>query len=233
VAGSRRAEILRLVLAFLMLALAASSTANAQPRHPGFVDVVDAVPGVVVDMRYFGEQNFIGRRVEGYEAPRCLLTVQAATALAQVQRDLAPGGIGLKVFDCYRPERAVAHFVRWARNIADQSRKAEFYPQVDKQTLFRDGYISVRSGHSRGSTVDLTLVSLRDGGELDMGTPFDFFDRRSWLSDRTISAGAMANRRLLGTAMQRRGFYGYAKEWWHFTLANEPFRETYFDFPVR
>jgi zinc D-Ala-D-Ala dipeptidase len=217
----------------LLIAALCTGAANAQTPHAGFVDASVVVPGLAVDMRYFGEHNFVGRRVDGYEAPRCLLTTQAATALAQVQRDLVTSGIGLKVFDCYRPERAVAHFVRWVRSIADQNRKAEFYPHIDKQTLFRDGYISARSGHSRGSTVDLTLVSLGDGRELDMGTPFDFFDRRSWLSDRSVSPAAIANRRLLATTMQRRGFYGYSKEWWHFTLANEPFRETYFDFPVR
>jgi zinc D-Ala-D-Ala dipeptidase len=229
--GSRRAEILRFILSLLIVALAGA--ANAQPRDPGFVDAVDVVPGLLVEMRYFGVHNFVGRRIDGYEAARCLLTREAAAALARVQRDLAPRGMGLKVFDCYRPERAVAHFVRWARNIADQDRKGEFYPNVDKQTLFREGYISVRSGHSRGSTVDLTVVRLGDGREVDMGTPFDFFDRRSGLSDRSVSPEAIANRRLLAVAMQQRGFYGYSKEWWHFTLANEPFRDAYFDFPVR
>jgi D-alanyl-D-alanine dipeptidase len=137
------------------------------------------------------------------------------------------------VYDCYRPERAVAHFVRWARNLGDVKMKAEFYPQVDKSTLFRDGYIAARSGHSRGSTVDLTLARRADGKDLDMGTPFDCFSPRSWPSDRTVSSEAQSNRTLLTQSMRRRGFQPYDKEWWHFTLRHEPYPETYFDFPVR
>jgi D-alanyl-D-alanine dipeptidase len=191
------------------------------------------VPGLRVEARYFGTHNFIGRPIDGYEANKCLLARQAAAALAEVQRDLAVRGLGLKAFDCYRPARAVAHFVRWARDLNDQARKAEFYPDVDKRTLFHDGYISARSGHSRGSTIDLTLVRLADGRELDMGTPFDFFGTQSWLADRSVSASAQANRLMLAAAMQRRGFRAYEKEWWHYTLRNEPYPDSYFDFPVR
>ena len=147
--------------------------------------------------------------------------------------DLEPRGLTIKVFDCYRPERAVAHFVRWARNLGDVKMKPEFYPHVDKSTLFRDGYIAARSGHSRGSTADLTLARRADGKELDMGTPFDFFSPRSWPSDNSVSAEAQANRALLAQAMQKRGFRPYDKEWWHFTLRHEPYPETYFNFPVR
>jgi D-alanyl-D-alanine dipeptidase len=215
--------------AFLLV----SATGFAQTRHPGFANVADMAPSIVVDMRYFGERNFVGRHIDGYEQPVCLLTRAAADALANVQRDLAPAGLGLQVFDCYRPVRAVANFVRWGRDLSDQRMKREFYPDVDKRNLFRDGYISNRSGHSRGSTVDISLVRLADGAELDMGSPFDFFGTKSWPSDRTVSEEARANRRLLAMAMQRRGFRPYDKEWWHFTLAREPFPETYFDFPVR
>jgi D-alanyl-D-alanine dipeptidase len=154
-------------------------------------------------------------------------------ALAAVQRDLAERGLALKTFDCYRPQRAVAHFVRWAQNLGDVRRKADFYPDVDKRDLFREGYIAERSGHSRGSTLDLTLVRRANGVELDMGSPFDFFSPKSWPSDKSVSAQARANRALLAEAMTRRGFKPYDKEWWHFTLANEPFPDTYFDFPVR
>lgn len=220
------------VFALLIAALSASDAA-AQSRHSGFVDTAEAAPGLRVELRYFGDHNFIGRRIEGYEAPVCLLTKQAAAALAMVQRDLALAGFGLKAFDCYRPARAVAHFVCWTRDLADQSRKAEFYPAVDKRNLFREGYIAARSGHSRGSAIDLTLVGLADGRELDMGSPFDFFGKRSWLADRTVSLEAQANRRLLALAMQRRGFRPYSKEWWHFVLRNEPYPNSYFDFPVR
>jgi D-alanyl-D-alanine dipeptidase len=221
------------------IALAAAFVA-AQVRAEGtmpaaFVDAAEIVGGLVVDMRYFGADNFVGTRIEGYEQPRCLLTRQAAEALALVQKNLGTRGLGLKVFDCYRPARAVAHFIRWARDPADQKRKAEFYPDVDKRDLFRLGYIATRSGHSRGSTIDLTLVHL--AGEkplpLDMGTRFDFFGRQSWPSARSVGEAAQANRALLAAAMRRGGFVPYDREWWHFTLANEPFPHTYFDFPVR
>jgi D-alanyl-D-alanine dipeptidase len=219
---------------FAAALLLVSATALAQQtRHPSFANIADSVPDIVVDMRYFGERNFVGRRIDGYEQPVCLLTREAAHALANVQRDLVPTGLGLKVFDCYRPARAVASFVRWGRDLGDQRMKSEYYPDVDKRKLFRDGYIAARSGHSRGSTVDLTLVRLSDRMDLDMGSPFDFFGTKSWPSDRTVSADARVNRRLLAAAMQRRGFRPYDKEWWHFTLSREPFPETYFDFPVR
>lgn len=208
-------------------------TAVAQTRPSSFVDAASVVPNLVLDMRYLGSDNFVGRPIDGYEKPVCYLTREAATALAAVARDIEPQGLAIKAFDCYRPVRAVAHFVRWAQNLADVARKAEFYPDTDKRDLFREGYIAARSGHSRGSTLDMTLVR-RDGGrELDMGTPFDFFGPRSAPSDTSVSAEARANRRLLADAMRRRGFIPYAKEWWHFTLRGEPFPDTYFDFPVR
>ncbi len=208
----------------------------AQPAHaqapPGFVDAAAAVEGLAVDMRYFRDNNFVGERIDGYERPRCLLSQPAANALAAVARDLAARGLRLKVFDCYRPQRAVAHFVRWAQNVDDTRRKAEFYPEVDKRDLFKEGYIAERSGHSRGSTVDLTLIRRADQRELDMGSPFDFFSPKSWPSDKSVGIEAQNNRARLAEAMVRGGFRPYDKEWWHFTLADEPFPETYFDFPV-
>jgi D-alanyl-D-alanine dipeptidase len=223
---------LHAALAFVLLLPAQPAQAQAPPP-PGFVDGAAAVDGLVVDMRYFGENNFVGERIDGYERPRCVLSAAAANALATVQRDLAAHGLGLKVFDCYRPQRAVAQFVRWAQRIDDVKRKREFYPDVDKRDLFKEGYISERSGHSRGSTVDLTLVRRADGRELDMGSPFDFFSPKSWPSDTSVGGEAQANRALLAAAMTRGGFRPYDKEWWHFTLVNEPFPDTYFDFPVR
>jgi D-alanyl-D-alanine dipeptidase len=220
-------------LAAILLTIASAAFAQPQQRPSDFVDAATVAPGLSVEMRYFGSHNFVGRPIDGYERPVCLLTRQAATALVQVGRDLAPQGLALKVFDCYRPAKAVAHFVRWARNLNDIARKPEFYPDVDKRNLFRDGYIAARSGHSRGSTVDLTLVRLSDGKELDMGTPFDFFSPRSWPSSRQVSADAQRNRALLAKIMRRRGFIAYDKEWWHFTLRQEPYRDSYFDFPVR
>ena len=226
----RAASLKAPVLALFGLLLT-GSLLNAQTRPPSFADAAAVIPDLVVDMRYFGAANFVGTRVDGYEAPVCLLTHQAVTALAAVQRDLRPRGLGLKVFDCYRPVRAVRHFVRWARD-PDTGTKAEFYPHVAKGNLFREGYIASRSGHSRGSTVDLTLVTLPGGDELDMGTPFDFLSPQSGQGGR-VSAEARANRKLLADAMRARGFIPYDKEWWHFTLRNEPFPNSYFDFPVR
>jgi zinc D-Ala-D-Ala dipeptidase len=210
----------------------AGAPASAEDRPAAFVDAATVVPGLVIEMRYAGTHNFVGRRIDGYAAPHCLLTRPAAAALAEVARDLAPRGLAVKAFDCYRPTRAVANFVRWARDLNDTAGKAEFYPRVDKSTLFRDGYISSRSGHSRGSTIDMTLVHTGDG-ELDMGTPFDFFSPLSWPSAAGVGAEAKANRALLAAAMTRRGFRPYVKEWWHFTLGGEPFPNTYFDFPVQ
>jgi zinc D-Ala-D-Ala dipeptidase len=206
--------------------------AFSQERPAAFVDAATVVPDLVLDMRYAGSHNFVGRPIDAYEAPRCLLTKAAADALAEVARDLAPQGLVLKVFDCYRPTPAVANFVRWAHNVDDIVGKKEFYPDVDKRTLFQSGYISSRSGHSRGSTVDLTLARV-DGHELDMGTPFDFFSPLSWSAAGSISGEAKANRALFAAAMHRRGFRPYAREWWHFTLSPEPFPAIYFDFPVR
>jgi D-alanyl-D-alanine dipeptidase len=214
-----------------LISLLPAAVATAQPA--GFVDAATVVEGLVLDLRYFGDHNFVGRRIDGYEAPRCYLARQAALSLAAVQRDLAAEGFGLKVFDCYRPTRAVAHFVRWARDGADVKTKSEFYPRIDKRDLFREGYIASRSGHSRGSTLDLTLVRREDATELDMGSPFDFFGPISWPSSAMVSRPARENRERLANAMRRRGFRPYEREWWHFTLRGEPFPNTYFDFPVR
>jgi D-alanyl-D-alanine dipeptidase len=227
-------SFLRLILG--LASLCAVLPASAGERSPDFVDASELVPGLVVEMRYAGEHNFVGARIDGYRRRLCLLTRPAATALADVQRDLAERGLGLKVFDCYRPSRAVAHFLRWAEDLADQRRKEEFYPDVDKRDLFKDGYVAARSSHSRGSTVDITLVR-RDGDnpaiEVDMGTPFDLFSPRSWPTDKGVSADAQTMRALLAAAMTKRGFKPYDKEWWHYTLGDEPFPDTYFDFPVR
>jgi zinc D-Ala-D-Ala dipeptidase len=220
-------------VALALLVLSGQAAAAQAPLPSGFVDTAAVADGLAVDMRYFGNNNFVGERIDGYEHARCLLSAQAGLALAAVQKNLAARGLGLKVFDCYRPQRAVAHFVRWAQKVDDVRRKSQFYPDVDKRDLFKDGYISERSGHSRGSTVDLTLVRRADGRELDMGSPFDFFSPKSWPTDRSVSVEAQKNRALLAEAMAAGGFRPYDKEWWHFTLVNEPFPETYFDFPVR
>jgi zinc D-Ala-D-Ala dipeptidase len=219
----------------LCLVLAAAfgmQAALAQERPSAFVDAATVVPGLIVEMRYAGSHNFVGRPIDGYEAPRCLLSQAAAAALAEVARDLSSRGLHIKVFDCYRPMRAVMNFVRWARDLNDTAGKVEFYPDVDKRTLFRDGYIASHSGHSRGSTIDMTLTN-DDGRELDMGTPFDFFSPKSSPADPTVTPEQHTNRMLLAAAMRRHGFRPYDREWWHFTLRGEPFPATYFDFPVK
>ncbi|GJD54647.1 D-alanyl-D-alanine dipeptidase [Methylobacterium dankookense] len=195
------------------------------------MDATRVVPGLVAEIRYAGSHNFVGRPIDGYEAALCLLTHRAARALARAQAALARDGYGLKVFDCYRPRRAVADFVRWARDPAALAGKDEFYPEVDKRDLFRLGYIAEASGHSRGSTVDLTLVDKATGNEVPMGTPFDLFSPRSG-EGAEIPPAARANRARLKAAMGRAGFSPYAQEWWHFTLRDEPHRGPGFDVPV-
>jgi D-alanyl-D-alanine dipeptidase len=210
-----------------------SSDRNAPPD--GFVYLDGAVPGIVVELRYFGSDNFVGRRVDGYGHNRTILSAPAAKALAGVQASLGPFGLGLKVFDAYRPQRAVDHFVRWAKDLDDRKTKAKFYPDVAKKTLFKEGYIAAKSSHSRGSTVDLTIVYKDADGkmrELDMGSPWDFFSPISWPTSMAVTAQQCANRALLQSVMTAHGFASYEQEWWHFTLKNEPYPDTYFDFPL-
>jgi D-alanyl-D-alanine dipeptidase len=222
-----------LVLAVSLVAGCAHAQAPDEMDSSGFAYAERMIPGLLLDMKYVGDDNFLGRPVAGYAAPSCLLTTDTVVALARAQQRLQEFGLGLKVFDCYRPKRAVADFVAWAKDLSDQSRKAEHYPNVDKTRLFDLGYIAERSGHSRGSTVDLTLVDARDGKEVDMGGQYDLFDTASWPSDQTVSTQARANRMLLQDVMGEAGFKPLKEEWWHFTLRDEPYPQTYFDFPVR
>ncbi len=228
---------MRMFLAGLLAVIGGCATPPTQigaaQGREAFVDAASVAPGLVVDMRYFGAENFIGRPIAGYEAPVCLLSRQAGEALGRVQAKLKTFGLGLKVFDCYRPSQAVADFVVWAKDLSDQARKAVQYPNVDKSRLFELGYIAEKSGHSRGSTVDLTLVDLATGAEIDMGSGYDLFDTLSWPSDPRPSAQARANRLALQAAMTGEGFRPLKEEWWHFTLNGEPYPETYFDFPVK
>ena len=211
--------------------VAAQDERKPAPLPDGFVDVAATVPGIRIELRYRTEDNFVGTRIDGYEANRCLATRETAVALAKVQAELESFGLGLKIFDAYRPQRAVDHFVRWAKDLADTRTRAEYYPHVAKEHLFPT-YIARRSGHSRGSAVDVTLVS-RDGEELDMGTPFDFFDPSSAAKHAGVPAAQRAHRLLLHAVMRSHGFKGYKGEWWHFSLVKEPFPETYFDFRIR
>jgi D-alanyl-D-alanine dipeptidase len=233
-AGSRR--IRARVGAALAAAAVAALAACASGPQPSFVRLADLAPGISQEMRYAEADNFVGAPIDGYERPVCLLSAETAQALAAVQQELVQEGLGLRVFDCYRPARAVAHFAHWARDLSDQHTKPEYYPRVDKTQLFAEGYIAERSGHSRGSTVDVTLVGHRpDGGlvELDMGTPFDLFDPRSATASPEVSEVARANRVRLREHMERGGFRNLPQEWWHYTLADEPYPDRYFDVPVR
>lgn len=230
----QKSDSLRLPLSVLLLGLALTvSAANeSADLHRDFVDIQQAIPGIEVDVRYFGEDNFVGAPIDGYGAARVYLTRAAADALGSVQKQLSQFGLGLKVFDGYRPQVAVDHFVRWAQDLNDTKMKQRYYPAVDKQNLFRDGYIAERSGHSRGSTVDLTITTLASDEELDMGTGWDFFDVMSWPSSNRVTAAQAANRMRLRTIMLENGFRPLQEEWWHFTLENEPFPDRYFEFEI-
>jgi len=194
------------------------------------VRLSDVDETITQDSRYAGSDNFMGRPVRGYHAPEIMVTLEAAEALAAAQKGAKAQGLSLLVFDGYRPQRAVDHFVEWGADLADTLNKAAYYPNVPKAELFERGYIAERSGHSRGSTVDLTLT--RDGLPLDMGTPFDFFDELSHTENPASTPEAMANRMLLRDIMTAAGFRNYVNEWWHYTLVNEPYPDTYFNIPV-
>ena len=198
----------------------------------GFVLLADFVPGVIQEIRYYTTYNFIGDRIHGYEEPCSLLTVEAARALKAVAGELLVQGYRLKIFDAYRPACAVKHFVLWGIEDQDIRMKPYFYPSLEKQALFSEGYIASKSSHSRGSALDLTLLDMRTGKELDMGGPFDFFSELSHPDFRGITDEQYANRMILQRVMVRNGFEPYECEWWHFRLANEPYPDTYFEFPV-
>lgn len=225
--------LLQICVPLLCLLFALSSLAGKLPDN--FVYIEDLIPDIRSEIRYFSENNFVGQRIDGYEKPECVLTKKAALALQEVQAELKSFGLGLKVYDCYRPQRAVNHFVRWARDLDDTRMKHQYYPDVDKKNLFKDGYIAEKSGHSRGSTVDLTIVPLEpdDAMELDMGTKWDFFGPESWPSSLQVSAVQRVHRMLLHLVMTKHGFNPLMEEWWHFTLADEPFPDSYFDFVVK
>ena len=198
----------------------------------GFVLLADFVPNIIQEIRYYSTYNFIGERIDGYEEPCALLTLEAARALKSVSSELFVQGYRLKVFDAYRPATAVKHFVLWGIEDQDIRMKPYFYPDLVKQELFSRGYIAKQSSHSRGSAVDLTLLDMRTGKELDMGSPFDLFSEVSHPDYKGITEEQYHNRMILRRAMMRNGFLPIDCEWWHFSLKNEPYPETYFEFPV-
>ncbi|MCW7941154.1 D-alanyl-D-alanine dipeptidase [Streptomyces hygroscopicus] len=250
-----------LVTAFAALLAVASASATAratpEPKAPeDFVALRSVDRTILQEIRYFTPHNFVGERIDGYRQPLCILTRPAAEALHKAQTKLLRKGYTLKVYDCYRPQRAVDHFVRWAKDLDDRRMQTEFYPQVDKTRLFADGYIAAKSGHSRGSTMDLTIVRLPAGptrpyvpGEplvpcyapkserfpdnsVDMGTGFDCFDTLAHTDDPRIVGEQRADRQLLKGTLEGLGFVNLAEEWWHYTYKPEPYPDTYFDFPV-
>ena len=198
----------------------------------GFVLLADYVPGIVQEIRYYSTYNFIGDRIDGYEEPVALLSVEAARALKAVSGEMNVHGCRLKVFDAYRPACAVRHFVLWGIEDLDLRMKPYFYPDLPKQELFERGYIASKSSHSRGSAVDLTLLDMKSGKELDMGSPFDLFSEISHPDYKGITQEQLDNRMLLQKVMVRNGFQPIDCEWWHFSLQDEPYPDTYFEFPV-
>ena len=210
-----------------------SATIESRDSIPeGFTLVSELIPDVILEIRYYSTYNFVGQRVDGYYAPVAILTNEAASALSKVNDELKAKGYRIKIYDAYRPQRAVNHFIRWAENVEDTMMKAIFYPEVPKSELFEREYIMARSGHSRGSTIDLTLLDMQTGKELDMGGPFDWFGELSHPDYTDITEEQKANRMLLRAAMLRHGFVPLESEWWHFTLKDEPYPDTYFDFPI-
>ena len=185
-----------------------------------------------ISIRYFSNNNFIGRPIPGYYANKAFLTREAADALLLAQRDFIKQGYRLKIYDAYRPQTAVDYFSAWAADLEDSQNKSQYYPNISKSQLFADGYIAAKSGHSRGSAVDLTLLEIESGNELDMGSPWDFFDPISWVENNQITDQQRANRKLLASVMIIHGFKPLKEEWWHFSFTEEPFPETYFDFPI-
>ena len=242
------------ILAMLAVVLLSSCVTTRDAAPAGFVRLAEAVPDVILEIRYYSTYNFVGDRIDGYEKPTALVTAEAAKALKAVSDDVMRQGYRLKIYDAYRPQRAVTHFMEWAKKVDDVRMKPYFYPNLDKSVLFAQGYIAEKSGHSRGSTVDLTLFDMAAEKDVDMGGTFDWFGKEShpdWCGNPEtqeykgeypgetqakggkINERQFRNRMLLRTAMMRHGFKPLEEEWWHFTLAKEPYPSTYFDYPVK
>jgi len=244
------------IVLFSILSLLATA-ARAAPLPTGFVYLSQVDPSIVQELRYTGFHNFIGRPIKGYAAGAgCIVTRAAAQALKAVQDELRPLALSLKVYDCYRPQQAVNDFVAWSKQPDDQKMKTEFYPRVNKAEVFQRGYIAEKSGHSRGSTLDLTLVPLPvppqelyhpgqklvacykpyylrfPDNSINMGSGYDCLDEVAHVDYQGLTPQARNNRALLSQHMMKHGFKSYSKEWWHFTLAKEPYPQTYFNFPV-
>jgi len=246
------------ILFNLLFSLIAIAEISPEARAKGFVYLHEIDPTIMTSLRYFGSENFLGRPVAGYLSPVVIMTKPAAMALAKVQAELKKDGYSLVVYDAYRPQRAVDDFIFWSKDIADQTKKQNYYPRINKKDVFQLGYVAERSGHSRGSAIDLTIIKthkklhevqvkkrqLQDGYEIaflddctvDMGSSFDLFDTASHFENNLVSAEYKKLRTYLKNVMEKHGFKNYAEEWWHFILKNEPFPadhdDSYFDFVI-
>ncbi|WP_299064408.1 M15 family metallopeptidase [uncultured Polaribacter sp.] len=216
----------------LLIILNFSLFSFGQNLPEGFIYLSDIDKTIQLELRYLSNNNFIGKQIDGYHKNCIIVTKQSAKYLLKVQQSLLKKGLSLKIFDAYRPQQAVDHFVRWAKVLNDTLMKKEYYPNVSKSQLFNKGYIASKSGHSRGSTVDLTIVNTKTGNELDMGSPYDFFGEQSHPFYKKLSKVQKENRFFLRKIMMENNFKPYENEWWHFTLIKEPFPNTYFNFPV-
>ena len=221
------------LVTMLLIFAPADAQKSTSPDDPsGFVVLAEIAPDIIQEIRYYSTYNFVGEKIDGYEQPCALMTREAAIALKAVSDDLKAQGYRLKIFDAYRPQMAVNHFMRWAES-NDTRMKKYFYPEIEKSRIIPEGYVAVKSGHSRGSTVDLTLFDMSTGKEVDMGGTFDYFGELSHPDYKKITKTQYKNRMILRDAMIRHGFKPLEEEWWHFTLKNEPYPDTYFTFPVR
>ncbi|MBQ4401673.1 MAG: M15 family metallopeptidase [Synergistaceae bacterium] len=229
--------MMRKILAVIMLFVVGVAGAYAEEKNSddssGFVYLSEAVPDAILEIRYYGTYNFVGDRIDGYERPVAMLTKEAAKALREVSDELVKKGYRLKIYDAYRPQKAVNHFESWARDLEDTRMKDYFYPELDKSVLFDQGYIDHRSGHSRGSTLDLTLFDMSTEKEADMGGTFDYFGEKSHPDYKGLTPAQFNNRMILREAMLNHGFKPLSTEWWHFTLKDEPYPDTYFTIPVK
>ena len=221
------------LLALSLFVTPVAAQKSVSPDDPsGFVVLGEFIPDIIQEIRYYSTYNFVGDRIDGYEMPCALMTREAAQALKAVSDDVMKMGYRLKIYDAYRPQMGVDHFVRWAKDTKDTRMKSYFYPEIGKERLFPEDYIMEKSGHSRGSTVDLTLFDMKTGKELDMGGTFDYFGEKSHPDYKKITKQQFKNRMILRDAMIKHGFKPLYSEWWHFTLKDEPYPDTYFTFPV-
>lgn len=220
------------LLGIILFLATATLTPLPLVASPALFDAGATVDGIVTDIRYAGDNNFLGRPVTGYRAAKCWLTQEAMSALSRAQRLAEAQGLAILIYDCYRPQRAVDDFVRWVHSDEREPTKALYYPNVPRQELIQRGYIAARSGHSRGSTVDISLIDAESGKSLDMGTSWDYFDKHSHTQNIEVGEVSTNNRLKLQNIMERAGFRGYYAEWWHYTLQKEPLPDTYLDIPI-